>query len=109
MVHSFVLFWGPIQHWKTKSIAKTTSLGISNSVRPRPQKNNRILVKVNKKETLFWAQTGSKLPPSAVVAPKDYQKFSDSQVSFSVYFLFLTLPGRITTFFWFRTQLWPFW
>ena len=84
---------------KTKISAKTASLGKSNSVRPRSQKNHRILVKLNKKETIFWAQTGSKLPPSPVVAPKGYQKFSNSQVSLSVYFLFSTLPGRSTTFF----------
>ena len=48
---------------KTKISAKTTSLGISNTVTPRPQKNHRILVKLNKKRNIFWAQTGSKLPP----------------------------------------------
>ena len=47
---------------KTKIITKTTSLGISNSVRSRTQKNHRILVILNKKETFVWAQTGSTLP-----------------------------------------------
>ena len=61
---------------KTKIFTKITSLGISNSVRPRSQKSHRILVKLNERETFFWAQTGSKFPP--VVARKGYQKFSDS-------------------------------
>ena len=34
---------------KTKISAKTTSLGISNNVSPRSQKNNRVLAKLNKK------------------------------------------------------------
>ena len=61
---------------KTKISAKTTSLGKSNSVRPRSQKNHRILVKLKKKKNISWAQHGSKLSP--VFAPKCYQKFSDN-------------------------------
>ena len=45
---------------KAKISAKTTSLGISNSVSPRSQKNHSILVKLSKKH--FWTQNGSKLP-----------------------------------------------
>ena len=41
---------------KPKISAKTTSLGISNSARPRSQKNDRILVKLNKKETFSWGR-----------------------------------------------------
>ena len=47
---------------KTKTYAKTTSLGKSNSVRPRSQKNHRILVKLNKKETIFGPNLGLNCP-----------------------------------------------
>ena len=40
---------------KTRISAKTAALGISNSqVREKSQKNPKILVKLNKKETFFW-------------------------------------------------------
>ena len=48
---------------------------------------------------MFGPKLGLHCPPSPAVAPKRYHKFSDRQVSLSVYFLFLTLPGRSTTFF----------
>ena len=48
----------------TKISAKTKSLGIPNSVSSTFQRNDRILVKLKKKnETFFWAQTGPKLLP----------------------------------------------
>ena len=61
---------------KTKIVAKTASLGISNSISPRSKKNHRI-AKLNKKNCFFgggWGQIGCKLP--TVAEPKGYQKFS---------------------------------
>ena len=43
---------------KTKMSTKTTSLGISNSVRLRPQNS----CKIKQTRNIFWAQTWSKLP-----------------------------------------------
>ena len=60
---------------KTKIFAKTKSLGISNNVSPRSQKNYRILVKLSKKYFL-GGQIGSKSPSR--VTPKGDQKFSQS-------------------------------
>ena len=47
---------------KTKISAKTTSLGKSNSVRPRSQKNHRILVKLKKKKTSLGPNMGLNCP-----------------------------------------------
>ena len=114
-VYSFVPFWDSIHHWKTKNTAKNQNFckncilwNIKQRKTQVPEKSQNSC-KIKQKINIFWAQTGSKL--SSVVAPKDYQKFSDGlqqehsfkrsgcQVSVSVYFLFSTLPGRSTTFF----------
>ena len=59
---------------KTKISGKTTSLGISNNVSLRCQKNHRILIKLSKNKR-FWAQI-YKLVHGAT--SKGYQKFSQS-------------------------------
>ena len=46
---------------KIKIFAKTTSLGISNSISTRSQKNHRILVKLNKK-AFFGSKLGLNCP-----------------------------------------------
>ena len=59
---------------KTKVFGKTASLGVSNNVSPRSQKNHRFLAKLD-----FWTQI-YKLPPGA--ASKGYQKFSHSHIAY---------------------------
>ena len=54
---------------KTKISAKTKSLGLSNSVSPRSQKNHSILAKSNKK-TFFWPKLSLNCPP--VTVPNGY-------------------------------------
>ena len=58
---------------KPKISGKPTSLGISNSISPRSQKNPNNSCKINQKQT-FWAQIGYKLQCEAT--SKGYQKFS---------------------------------
>ena len=86
----------------TQIYPKATSLGLSNNINTKSQKNHRILVKLLKNN--FWVQNGHKLPPSA--KPDGQQKFSDSVkdlhfsivctclVSMSVYMPFSVLPRR---------------
>ena len=54
---------------KTKISAKIKSLGLSNSVSPRSQKNHSILVKLNKK-TFFWPKLNLNCP--IVTVPNGY-------------------------------------
>ena len=93
---------------KTKTFAKPTSLGISNSVRVSSQKNDRILVRL-KKKIFFWPKLGLNCPlwrqHQKVIRNShiDYNRKNSStrsgcQVLDSVYLPFLTLPRRSTTF-----------
>ena len=99
---------------KTKIYAKTASLGIPNNVSPRSQKNHRILVKLSKKKTFFG--------PNCPLGP--YQRvFRNSYIAYNrtVHLYFLNAKFQLlgicyswlsleeTAFFWFRTQLGPFW
>ena len=75
-VYDFGPFWGPIYCWKTKNIAKinifckNNILKISNNVSPRSQKDNKVLVKLNKKD---WSP---KLGLNGPHVQKGHQKFS---------------------------------
>ena len=92
---------------KTKTFAKPTSLGISNSVRVSSQKNDRILVRL-KKKIFFWPKLGLNCPlwqHQKVIRNShiDYNRKNSStrsgcQVLDSVYLSFSTLPRRSTTF-----------
>ena len=62
---------------KTTISPKAASLGISNNLSPRSQRNHKIFAKLSKNSNIFCAQIGSKLPPGA--ASEGYQKFSHSQ------------------------------
>ena len=59
---------------KIKVFGKTASLGVSNNISPKSQKNHRFLAKLH-----FWTQI-YKLPHGA--ASKGYQKFSHSHIAY---------------------------
>ena len=103
---------------KNSICAKTPSLGIQNNVSPRSQKNHRILVKLDKK-TFYGPKLGLNWPlcPHKKVIRNSHivHKRNIPLHVLDANFQFLCIcRSRLyleetTMFFWFRTQLGPFW
>ena len=121
-------FWSilkPNYRWKTKNLLKTkisantASLGISNKVSARSQKNHSILVKLSKKKEKLGTQIGSKLLPGDC-AKVSSEILTQLIIVLSIYtfwmpsfsfwiFAVLNFTQRKQVFFWLMTLLDQFW
>ena len=104
---------------KTKISEKAASLGISNNVNPRSQKHHRIIVKLSKKKTFFGPKLGlncflelhQRVIRNSLIGYNRtmHLYFLDAKFQLLSISRSPLYQEETAMFFWFRTQLGPFW